>query len=108
MPAFSNFASASLFAAYTAYPFRTASFASKSGFVFATPARRMSSCNATASATRLPIVPYPLTAIFAGMEKEPRRTERWRAHKVCAVGRLFPPGPSYRRHDLLLLHEQRT
>src|SRR2546426_5051533 len=34
----------------------------------------MSSCRTTASATRLPIVPYPLTAIRAGMGSALRRT----------------------------------
>src|SRR5659263_681191 len=49
------------------YPFSFAMRASKLGLVLTTPTISISSCAATASATRFPIVPKPLIATFANM-----------------------------------------
>ena len=65
-PAFSNFGSTSFVVAYSGYPFSIARRASKFGLIFETPTTSMSSCREIASATRFPIVPYPLIAILAG------------------------------------------
>ncbi len=54
--------------AYSGKPRWTAIRASKFGRIFETPTISMSSWRLTASATRFPIVPYPLIATFAGIQ----------------------------------------
>src|SRR6266571_9397345 len=71
----------------------------------------MSPCRATASATRFPIVPYPLITIFAGIGK--LRSQRTAEGRKRLVWTRRPTGPQkvllsprgLRPHALLLLRQ---
>src|SRR6266581_1713329 len=67
----------------------------------------MSPCRATASATRFPIVPYPLITIFAGIGK--LRSQRTAEGRKRLVWTRRPTGPQkvLPGHALLLLRQGR-